>query len=298
MSAATSPLPALSADALGCTAAKLHASQDLHAEGLQIYRRRSADRHMGQVVTAASGRGHLVGIALTGGHARRLLHGRQGETHHFGPGSVYIRSFADDYRADLHSPFDFVLLELPPTLFDRSSAGHCGRRVAGLRTSTAADDPVLAALGRALLPALARPQEASPLFLGQMATVIQTHLIERHGDGLADAPAIGGLGRRQERLAKEMLASRLDGGLSMSEIAEACGLSRSHFARAFRASTGHSPTQWLQAQRVDAACALMAQSSRTLAEIAAACGFADQSHLTRVFRQLKGMAPNRWRQMR
>jgi AraC-like DNA-binding protein len=301
VSAAIRPLPAHpapTADALGCTAARLHASQDLQAEGMQIYRRRSADRGMGQVATAASGRGHLVGISLAAGHARRVLHGRSGETHHFGSTSVYVRSFGDDYRADICSPFDFVLLELPPTLFDRSSASHCGRRVAGLRTSTAVDDPVLAALGRALLPALARPQEASPLFLGQMATVIETHLIERHGDGLVDAPAPGGLARRQERLAKEMLASRLDGGLSMAEIAAACGLSRSHFARAFRASTGQSPMQWLQAQRVDAACALMAQSGRTLAEVAAACGFADQSHFARVFRQVKGMAPSRWRQSR
>nr|WP_186329712.1 AraC family transcriptional regulator [Variovorax boronicumulans] len=298
MSADLPALPAPTADTLGCTAARLHASQDLQAEGMQIYRRRSADRQMGQVATAASGRGYLVGISLAAGHARRVLQRHGGDTHHFGSSAVYVRSFADDYRADICTPFDFVLLELPPTLFDRASSSHCGRRVAGLRASTAVDDPVLAGLGRALLPALARPQEASPLFLGQMATVIETHLIERHGDGLADAPAIGGLARRHERLAKEMLASRLDGKLSVAEIAAACGLSRSHFARAFRASTGQSPTQWLQVQRVDAACALMAQPGRTLAEVAAASGFADQSHFARVFRQMKGMAPNRWRQLR
>ncbi|WP_326535999.1 helix-turn-helix transcriptional regulator [Pseudorhodoferax sp.] len=283
-------------DALGCSAARLHASQDLVAGGLKIYRRQSTDRAMGQVATAASDRGYLVGISLAPGHVRRVLRGRQGDAHHFDHGSVYIRSFADDYRADMRSPFDFVLLELAPSLFDAGSAGHCGRRVAGLRGLTGVADPVLSALGRALLPALARPHEASALFLGQMATVIETHLVERHGDGLAGpAPAVGGLAPRHERLAKEMLASRLDGAVSVAAVALACGLSRSHFARAFRASTGQSPTQWLQSQRVEQACALMARPGATLAAIAAACGFADQSHFARVFRQIKGVAPSRWR---
>lgn len=286
------PLP----DALGCSADRLHASQDLAAGGLKIYRRRTTDTAMGQVSTAASDRGHLVGISLGAGHARRVLRAGQGQAQHFGPQSIYIRGFADDYRADLHSPFDFVLIEVPPALFDHGSAAHCGRRVGGLRSLAGEDDPVLAALGRALLPALARPHEASALFLSQLATAIETHLVERHGDGLVGtAPAAGGLARRHERLAKDMLASQLDGACSVGEIALACGLSRSHFTRAFRASTGQSPLQWLQSQRVEQACALMARPDPTLAHVAVACGFADHSHFARVFRQVKGMTPSRWR---
>jgi AraC family transcriptional regulator len=68
-----------------------------------------------------------------------------------------------------------------------------------------------------------------------------------------------------------------------------------HFARAFRQSIGASPHQWLLARRIDKAMSLLAGSDLTLAQIALACGFSDQSHLTRVFKVAVGTSPGRWR---
>ena len=92
-----------------------------------------------------------------------------------------------------------------------------------------------------------------------------------------------------------MLLGHLDGNLSIAAIADACHLSRSHFIRAFRHSTGATPHQWLLDERVALARRLLCHPGHTLAQIAVLCGFADQSHFTRVFTRREGVTPGRWR---
>lgn len=291
-----SPDPSRQTDSLGCLTSQLHASQEICSDGLKFYRRRSESPQLGRVATPASDRGFLVGIAMDAGHRRRIFHEHHSSLHDFGADSVYVRSFSHDYRADLKGAFDFLLIEIPNSAFERAIDERVGRRVQGLECVTGLHDPVLSGLGAALAPALARPAEASPLFVGQMGAVIETHLLEQYGGGLLTSlQHTKALSRVNERRAKEMLLSRLDGGTSIAVIANACALSRSHFIKAFRASTGQTPHQWLQAQRVLRARHLLRDTATPIAEIATLCGFADQSHFTRVFAQQAGTTPARWR---
>jgi transcriptional regulator GlxA family with amidase domain len=48
-------------------------------------------------------------------------------------------------------------------------------------------------------------------------------------------------------------------------------------------------------RRVEVAKDLMLAEPMPLAQVAAACGFADQSHFTRTFASLTGLTPARWR---
>ncbi|WP_422834435.1 helix-turn-helix transcriptional regulator [Variovorax sp. HJSM1_2] len=246
-----------------------------------------------QVSTPGSGRGFLIGISM-GRSQRKIFHGRQAALHDFGAGSVYIRDFAEDYRADLTGPFDFLLMEMPRDFFARA---HDGRGAgARLTNVTGLQDPVLAHLALALAPALERPHEASALFVDQLSGVIGTHLFDKYGCvALSESPRRRQMSRLHEVRAKEMLRSQMDGDITIEEVAEACGLSRSHFAKAFRATTGQTPHQWLQIQRIDMAKSLLMLTGQSLAEIAVACGFADQSHFTRVFAQAVGTPPGNWR---
>jgi transcriptional regulator GlxA family with amidase domain len=107
----------------------------------------------------------------------------------------------------------------------------------------------------------------------------------------------GGLAAWQVRRAKELIDANLDGQLPLSHIAEACGLSTRHFARAFRQSTGVPPHRWLLSRRIDHAKGLMRDPAMSLAKVALACGFADQSHFTRMFTTLMGLSPGLWRRM-
>lgn len=288
--------PPATVDSLGCDTEKTHPIQQLRGDGLNFYRSRMGETELTRVDTSASERGMLLGISLLPGHRRRIFRGANGRAHDFAPDTVYLRRFDHDYRADLWGPFDFLLLELSPAALEQAAGERRRGRATALREVTACHDPVLSHLGAALAPVLNRPQEASPLFLAQMATAIETYVLDRYAEApAAPTVAAGGLSPVLLQRAQDMLLGHLDGNVSVAEIATACRMSRSHFIRAFRHTTGQTPHQWLLAERVAIARRLLRQPAHTLAQVAALCGFADQSHFTRVFTQREGCTPGRWR---
>ncbi|MBH2009456.1 MAG: hypothetical protein I8H71_07120 [Xanthomonadaceae bacterium] len=106
------PQPSKSNDSLGCASSHLAQDQELAGAGARFYRKRTESGALGQVLTPASDRGYLVGISLNAGHSRRIFHEHHASSHDFEASSVYVRNFADDYRADLQGPFDFLLVEI------------------------------------------------------------------------------------------------------------------------------------------------------------------------------------------
>jgi AraC-like DNA-binding protein len=85
--------------------------------------------------------------------------------------------------------------------------------------------------------------------------------------------------------------------LTLSNIAAAVSLSPFHLTRLFKRTLGISLYQHVLQVRVNSARSLLAAgtSGRSLAEIAAAVGFADQSHLTRHFKRITGVTPRQFR---
>lgn len=108
----------------------------------------------------------------------------------------------------------------------------------------------------------------------------------------------GGLARWQVELTLKHLLRNLCADFPVGELARSCGLSRSYFTRAFKASMGTPPHRWLVRQRVRRAAEMLERSGESISAIAIACGFSDQSHLTRVFHQAVGISPAAWRRQR
>lgn len=102
----------------------------------------------------------------------------------------------------------------------------------------------------------------------------------------------------QARKAIELLAGSVHGKLLIADVAEQCALSRSHFTRAFKSTTGLSPQEWSLRWRIRCALMCLADGSVSLAQISLDCGFADQSHFSRIFRKLVGLTPRRWQRER
>lgn len=78
-------------------------------------------------------------------------------------------------------------------------------------------------------------------------------------------------------------------------LAARSGVHPVHAARAFRDHFGLSIGVWQRAERLARACALLVDGARPVAEVAGACGFADQAHLTRALRSALGTTPARLR---
>lgn len=106
---------------------------------------------------------------------------------------------------------------------------------------------------------------------------------------------------RQENLApwkvkkaQAMMIQRMAQGCSIEQVARECAMSRSHFSRAFKNATGHSPHDWLRRAKLDKAEQLLMDKRFTICQVALECGFNDQSYFTRVFRAMNGVSPRRW----
>lgn len=91
------------------------------------------------------------------------------------------------------------------------------------------------------------------------------------------------------------LIRRSAGRVGVRELARDTGWSTRHLRELLRRETGLAPKQAARVVRFDRARrSLQARPGVRLAELAAGCGYADESHLDREFRALAGAPPRRW----
>jgi transcriptional regulator GlxA family with amidase domain len=91
------------------------------------------------------------------------------------------------------------------------------------------------------------------------------------------------------------IADHPEGDLSVPALARRARMSPRNFARAFRREIGVTPAAYVEAQRVEAARRLLETTSRSVAEVAAACGFARVETMHRAFRRVLRVAPAQYR---
>jgi AraC family transcriptional regulator len=158
------------------------------------------------------------------------------------------------------------------------------------------NDVTISGLGSLLLPALSHPDQANRLFVDHVLLAVGVHIAQTYGSMRPMSRlARGGLAPWQERRARELLLANIKRGVALKEVARACDLSVSYFSHAFRHTLGVAPYKWLIEQRVVLSKKKMRDDGLSLSDVAAECGFSDQSHLTRVFRQTVGISPGAWR---
>jgi len=191
---------------------------------------------------------------------------------------------------------DYVHFHVRRTVVDDTSADLGYERIGGSRPSVGQDDIVLAQIAKSMLPLLGTASGPRALALDQLELILAAHLIQRYGAPRPRRAVAGsGLAAWQRRRAMDLLRANLDGSVRLADVASACSLSVSHFARAFKASFGVTCHRWLTERRVERARELLAVKGTPLAEIAGQCGFGDQAAFTRTFHRLVGLTPGRWR---
>ena len=95
--------------------------------------------------------------------------------------------------------------------------------------------------------------------------------------------------------AQSLLAGRYQEPLSVEQLARELNVSYSSFRQAFKAQTGISPKQYQLQIRLEKAQDLLANTSKSVGEIAEILGFDSLFHLSKQFKDSIGLAPQIWR---
>lgn len=214
----------------------------------------------------------------------------RGEVRHSQAGGVVVLHPDEPHngRAGTEDGFRFRTLYLAPQLVQRVLGGAALPYVrGGLSTHPR--------LKRALTSFLIKPPQFPPLCLAHddLLCELVFALQEAAGDfdqkrGLVNWPAVC--------RARQYLDAHVFDPVSMDELAQVAHADRWQLARDFRSGLGTSPYRYLLMRRIEKAQEKLNEGDQ-VAQIAASCGFADQSHFTRHFRKIIGVTPGQWQRL-
>ncbi len=196
------------------------------------------------------------------------------------PGHEEQEAIVAQFRVDFLGPSFFALPEFAEVtaLLDRSARGLSFPEGAEALPDLAGLPPAERTLGLLnTLVLLARCERARPL-----ASARHSAALDRTTRDRIDAVV-------------RLLHTGYSQPISLDMAARAAHMAPAAVSRFFRRTTGATITGYLNALRVNAACRLLVDTDRRVADIAAECGYANLSNFNRRFRNLKGMSPREYR---
>lgn len=98
--------------------------------------------------------------------------------------------------------------------------------------------------------------------------------------------------------AMEYIRGHYQEQIDLERLAELCQISVPHLVRCFKNYTNCTPHEYLLSYRLRQAKKRLTNSSASIEDIAARCGFNSASHFTRAFRRNSGVTPSEFRKMR
>jgi AraC family transcriptional regulator len=196
---------------------------------------------------------------------------------------------------------DMLHLYLPRDLYGLLASGDDAVN-AGLIYTGGIDDPVVRSIGIAIVEELSQnqPSGRSSLIVDSLSTAVAARLVERYarpGSVLAASSAQGS-GKLEKRRLDRVLAfidAHAASDLSLDAIATQACLSRYHFIRAFKRSTGLTPLVYVNTLRIDRAKHLLRTTKRTVDDISTVLNFSSSSNFTRAFKRTVGLTPGVYR---
>jgi AraC family transcriptional regulator len=126
-----------------------------------------------------------------------------------------------------------------------------------------------------------------------MSFALAQHLAYRYGKISRSAAPGWKLTPWQIRSLSEYIEAHSQ--IQIAELAASIGLSAGYLHRAFRATTGKTPLEFINAKRIARARLLLAKENLPIAELALRVGFISPSHFARIFRRLTGVSPSQYR---
>lgn len=192
---------------------------------------------------------------------------------------------------------EWASIALSPALFDPGAeAEHDAGGALELAAFSNVEDPLVAAMVSEFSRLSARDGGLDPTYCEAMSWALAQHLVARYGRPRPLPPArLWKMPPWRLRRVTDYVDSRLAEPIRIGDLAGIAGLSPGYFHRAFRATTGQTPLQFINARRVQRAIQHLHRGESSIAAIALQVGFVSPSHFTRIFRQVTGVNPSAFR---
>jgi AraC family transcriptional regulator len=211
-------------------------------------------------------------------------------------GVVTIIPAGSSARWDIPGLVNVVQLYLPHTTLERVAQEANQTERGNLLERTGHPDPITSRLLVSAADTIEGNATLDALFRHQLTDLLATRLLAAHaGAPTMSQPITGGLSPVTLLRAIERLRSDGDTDVSLAALATDAGLSRFHFCRAFKESTGLSPHAWLRQYRLEQAMNMLREPAASVASVAAALGYSSQTAFAAAFRTLTGETPSDWR---
>ncbi|MFM0056093.1 AraC family transcriptional regulator [Paraburkholderia phytofirmans] len=229
-----------------------------------------------------------VGVIVSGGHrsasGRGLVEARANDAIMVNPGEVHDGSPLDERgRA-------WRMLYFEPSMLVTAASELTGAAAHEIELSQpVAHDPLLKRLFERLFAvAVEAPSVPDDLAREEALLELLGHVVRVHATRPArswSTDALGPIARAKARIDDDPSSP-----LTLADLAADSGMSRFQLLRGFAHEMGLPPHAYRMQRRVVLARQWIARGA-TLADAAAAAGFADQSHMTRAFVRLLGVTP-------
>jgi AraC family transcriptional regulator len=234
------------AHSLGLTSAPTRVTRSLRRAQVAMTRISCSTEHLGMTPEIPPEDTFIVAHYLTAVERHELWAGnrlRVGQG--YAANSTRIVNLVEGFSANILCPHESVAFYIPRSALN-DVTGQMGRKAIGmLDCPPGAEDSVIRDLSNAVLPVFDDPALAETLFLDQIASSICTYVVVRYGQVTPERWVAGGLAPYQLRRARDMMASRCDGDISLADIANACG---------FRRAILRAPLKGPRAQRPTSGC--------------------------------------------
>lgn len=212
------------------------------------------------------------------------------------PGCVTIIPAGSTSRWDIHQPLTVIQLYLPQRTLQRVASEADVAMPGNLLERSGHHDQITSRLLLSAADTLEGNVSLDALFRQQLTDLLATRLLTAHaGAPTTLGPIVGGLSPNVLRRAIERLRSGIDADVSLATLASDACLSRFHFCRAFKESTGLSPHAWLRQHRLEQAMNMLRDTDASVVSVAAELGYASQTAFAAAFRKLTNETPSNWR---
>jgi len=154
--------------------------------------------------------------------------------------------------------------------------------------------PAMATLIAGAVATFDADRNAARRYLMRASAILQACAAHEPENG-REARSRGGLAGWQLNRLVDYIEQHLAERITGEDLAGLIDVSIGQLFKAFKASVGIPPLQYVASRRLEFVCLLLRTSPESLSQIAVTAGFYDQSHLCRVFRRVLGVTPAAWR---